>query len=288
MALFIENDFLRVGVKEHGAELTSVKNRRGYEYIWQGDEKFWAKQCPVLFPICGRLHKKTYRYNGKVYKMEAHGFASRSDFKAEKISDTEMAFTLKENEETLAQYPFRFVFSVRYRLENDSLSITYKTENTDDKALFFNFGSHEAYRTEGAFSDWSVEFEKREDLFVNVQPVSGFLNGERKLLRADTKELTMEASLFDEDSVILDGLQSRSVTLKRKGEKVVTVDFEGFDHLLFWTKVGAPYLCIEPWNGIPDYDGFQGDLSEKHGVIRLESGKSYESTHKIRFYDVDF
>ena len=89
-----------------GAEPQSLK-RDGIEYIWQGDEKFWAKQCPVLFPICGRLHKKTYRYNGKVYKMEPHGFASRSDFKAEKISDTEMAFTLKENEETLAQYTFR-------------------------------------------------------------------------------------------------------------------------------------------------------------------------------------
>lgn len=136
MALFIENDFLRVGVKEHGAELTSVKNRRGYEYIWQGDEKFWAKQCPVLFPICGRLHKKTYRYNGKVYKMESHGFASRSDFKAEKISDTEMAFTLKENEETLEQYPFRFVFSVRYRLETTASRLHTKRKTQTTKRSF--------------------------------------------------------------------------------------------------------------------------------------------------------
>lgn len=284
----IENEFLRVEVKEHGAELTGVKNKRGYEYIWQGDEKFWAKQCPVLFPICGRLHDKTYRYNGKTYKMESHGFASRCDFASENLSGTEMVFTLKENAETLAQYPFKFTFSVRFKLENDCLITEYKVENTDDKPIYFNFGSHEAYRTEGAFSDWSIEFEKEEDLYVKVQPVSGFLNGERKLYKPAVKDLVMGPEHFEEDSLIFDGLQSKEVTLKRRGEKVVTVYFDEFENLLVWTKVGAPYLCIEPWNGIPDYYKFDGDLSEKHGVIRLESGKSFAGTHKIRFYDVKF
>ncbi len=282
----IENENLRVEIKEHGAELTSVKNRRGYEFIWQGDKRFWAKQCPVLFPICGRLYDKKYRYEGKTYEMESHGFASRSDFKSEKKSETEAVFTLTENEETLRQYPFRFVFSVIYRLEGDCLVTEYKVENPDTKPMYFNFGSHEAYRTEGQFSDWSIEFEKKEDLYVKVQPKLGFLNGERKLYRAGVKDLVMGAEHFAEDTLILDGLQSKSVTLKHKEEKVVTVFFEGFENLLVWTIVGAPYLCIEPWNGLPDFYGFDGDLSDKRGIVRLDGGKSFSMAHKIRFYDV--
>lgn len=282
----IENGLLRAEIKELGAELTSVKNGKGYEFIWQGDEKFWAKQCPVLFPICGRLIENKYTYEGKTYTMKSHGFASASDFSAEKTAENEVVFTLKENDKTLAQYPFRFVFSVRYRLEGSELFVEYRVKNTDDKTIYFNFGSHEAYRTEGVFEDWSVEFEKKEDLYVDVQPVLGYLNGEIKLFRKDVKDLPMSAELFEEDSVILDKLQSKEITLKHRGERVVSVRFDAFEHLLLWKKPGAPYLCIEPWNGIPDFWGKSGDITKKPCVIALKSGESYAAEHSIRFYDV--
>lgn len=282
----IENEFLRAEIKEHGAELTSVKNKNGYEYLWQGDEKIWAKQCPVLFPVCGRLIDKKYRYGGKTYTLENHGFASSSDFSSSAEGKEKVSFTLTENEKTLARYPFRFRFTVSYALEGDVLAVEYRVDNTDDKDIYFSFGSHEAYKTEGDFGDWSLEFEKQEDLYVKVQPVLGFLNGEKKLFRKDVKELRMANELFDEDSLIFDGLSSQEVTLKRRGMPVVSVRFEPCESLLLWTKPGAPYLCIEPWYGLPDYARTDGDLTKKAGIVRLESGKSYSKTHKIRFYGV--
>ena len=82
MVYYIENDYLRVGVKEYGCELTSVKSKmNGYEYLWQGDESVWYGQSPILFPIVGRLIDDKYSLNGKEYTLAKHGFARKTEWK---------------------------------------------------------------------------------------------------------------------------------------------------------------------------------------------------------------
>lgn len=281
--MVLQNEFLRVEISSRGAELTSVKNKEGYEYIWQADEKIWAKHCPVLFPICGRLIDKKYRYDGKTYEMNSHGFASVSIFREERVSDTEAKFILRESEETLKQYPFRFVFTVRYKLENNALTVEYRVDNPANENLYFSFGAHEAYNTED-FEKWSVEFEKRDDLYLKKQPVLGYLEEGRTPFEKGVKELPLSYALFEKDALIFDDIKSRAAVLKKEGEPVVKVEFADFGELLLWTKVGAPYLCIEPWNGLPDYVGNSGELSEKKGIIELGGGKSFSSVHKITFF----
>ena len=279
----LKNEKLTVLVNEKGAELTSVKNTAGREYIWGADPKFWAKHCPVLFPVCGRLLDMQYTHEGKTYKMGNHGFGQHKVYKAQKLSDTEALFTLHEDEETLAMYPFRFLFSVHYKLDGDAPTITYRAENPDEKPLYFNFGSHEAYATDGNFEDWSVEFERTENLAIKETPVLGYLSDNVIPFRENVKELPLSHKLFENDSLLFDGLKSRRVTLKHNGRPVVEVRFAGFDHLLLWTKVGAPYLCIEPWNGLPDYVYASGELSAKKGILRLNKGRSIAMPHTIRF-----
>ena len=75
----LDNGVISIEIANHGAELKSaVKN--GFEYMWCGDEKYWARTSPVLFPFVGSLKDKCYRYNGKVYSMNQHGFARDSVF----------------------------------------------------------------------------------------------------------------------------------------------------------------------------------------------------------------
>ena len=281
--MILQNEYLRAEIKSRGAELVSVKNTAEYEYIWQADEKIWAKHCPVFFPICGRLVDKKYTYGGKTYEMNSHGFASTSIFREELVSETEAKFILTESEETLKQYPFRFVFTVRYALEKNTLSVEYRVENPAKEDLYFSFGAHEAYNAEN-FEKWSVELEKKEDLYLKKQPVLGYLEEGRQLFEKNVKELPLTYKLFENDALIFDGLQSRSVLLKRDGTPVVKVEFSDFKELLLWTKVGAPYLCIEPWNGLPDYVGGSGEFSEKKGIIRLGGGKTFSAVHKITFF----
>ena len=170
----LKNEKLTVQIKEYGAEIASVKNAAGREYFWRGDAKIWSGQAPILFPICGRLLNRAYRLGDKTYTMNSHGFARRKTFSCTKISDMCAVFTLCDDEETRAQYPFAFRFSVRYELCGDTLQITNEVENTGDKTMYFNFGSHEAYAADGNFEDWSVEFAKTENLRVMEQPILGY------------------------------------------------------------------------------------------------------------------
>mgnify|MGYP002799089723 CR=1 FL=1 len=281
----LKNEKLTVLIKEFGAEIASVKNAAGREYFWCGDKKFWGGQAPVLFPVCGKLLNLAFRHKGKTYTMKGHGFARNKTFRAEKIGDTCAVFTLCDDEETRAQYPFAFRLSVRYELNGESIVITNSVENTGDETMYFNFGSHEAYAADGNFEDWSVEFEKTENLRILEQIGPAYLTGRVLPFRDGVKELKLSYAMFEEASLAFDKIQSRAATLKCCGKPVVHVDFTGFDQLLLWTKPNAPFICIEPWNGVPDYIDTDGDLSHKRGILALEAGKTYSMPHTLQFFD---
>ena len=281
----LKNEKLTVLIKEFGAEIASVKNAAGREYFWCGDKKFWGGQAPVLFPVCGKLLNLAFRHKGKTYTMKGHGFARNKTFRAEKIGDTCAVFTLCDDEETRAQYPFAFRLSVRYELNGESIVITNSVENTGDETMYFNFGSHEAYAADGNFEDWSVEFEKTENLRILEQIGPAYLTGRVLPFRDGVKELKLSYAMFEEASLAFDKIQSRAATLKCCGKHVVQVDFAGFDQLLLCTKPNAPFICIEPWNGVPDYVDADGELSHKRGILALEAGKTYSMPHTLQFFD---
>ena len=76
----LDNGVLEINVASKGAELISIKDETGKEYLWQGDEKYWGRQSPILFPFVGRLKKQEYTYEGKKYPMMQHGFARDMEF----------------------------------------------------------------------------------------------------------------------------------------------------------------------------------------------------------------
>ena len=55
----IKNDQLTLEISSLGAELQSIKDANGNEYLWDGDAKYWGKRSPLLFPIVGGLWKDT-------------------------------------------------------------------------------------------------------------------------------------------------------------------------------------------------------------------------------------
>lgn len=278
----LKNDKLCVRIAERGAEIVSVKNAAGHEYIWQADPAFWAKHCPVLFPVCGRLRNFEYTYQGKWYKMGTHGFAQRKIFAATHEGNSAL-FVLREDEETLAEYPFRFELRIRYTLEGNTLHADVCVYNPDEEPLYCNFGSHEGYATEN-FSEWSVQFEKEEDLVLSEQE-GCYLTGNTIPYAKNVRTLHLDHKMFENDALLFYGLSSRKVTLLNGEKPVVSVEFAPFEHLLLWTKPGAPYLCIEPWNGIPDYADADGDLTHKKEILRIGGGQEKQMRHSITFHD---
>ncbi len=279
----IKNEFLTVTINSFGAELYSIKNNVGYEYLWQGNPDVWSGRAPVLFPIVGGLLNDEFIYEGTSYKMEKHGFARLSDFEVELVEENKAVFLLKNNDELRKSYPFEFEFRVIFTLNKNNLEVEYKVNNIDNKDIYFSFGAHEAYSCPGGLNGYYVEFEKQEPL-ARYFVTGNFINGEKAPLPMEGNKLYMKDEFFEDDAIILPSIASKKVWIKSEDNAhIVEVDYNGFENLLIWTKPGAEYLCIEPWDGIPDYLDSDRDFKNKKGIITLSEGNVYSLTHTIKF-----
>lgn len=72
----IQNKTASAEIESLGAQLMSLKNAEGTEYLWQGDPAFWSSRAPVLFPTVGNVRGGTTIINGKPYALKRHGFAA--------------------------------------------------------------------------------------------------------------------------------------------------------------------------------------------------------------------
>lgn len=282
----IDNGILKVNVKPKGAELCSIQSiTEGTEYIWQADPRFWARHSPLLFPIIGRLNRGLCRINDKEYKIPMHGFVMDSLFDIVFKEPDKLAFQLEDNEQTREVYPYKFKLTVEYCLSENRLGVGFQVRNETNTDMFFSIGGHPAFACpieDGlAFTDYYLKFNKHEVADRWYIENGGIGRNERFLDNKNTIRLTND--LFEQDALIFKGLKSNAVTLKsHKGTKAVTVDFPGFTHLGIWSKgKGAPYVCIEPWFGLDDPVGFEGDIKEKEGILSLKPGETFSCVYTI-------
>lgn len=210
--IILSNDIMSVTISLMGAQMTGVK-KYGKELLWQGDPSVWAGQAPVLFPLCGGLKDGIYTYLGKEYSIEKHGFARKSEFKVESNSRTQAVFMISSDEETKKQYPFDFQFRIIYTLNDTELSVEYKVSNLTDGPMYYSVGSHEAYSCPGGIENYTLLFDKKEELLSNLV-LDGLISRRCISLGENTDKLKLSYDLFDFDSVIFSSLKSDKVTLK--------------------------------------------------------------------------
>src|ERR1035438_1643176 len=123
----LENNYLRVIAREHGAELTSVFDKKhNIEHLWQADPHFWGWHAPVLFPVIGRCLNDEIEIDGEQFRMAKHGFARNANFRLLDLTETSIVFSLKNNEQWQKIYPFKFEFLIRYKLEENALVVSYE------------------------------------------------------------------------------------------------------------------------------------------------------------------
>ena len=278
----LSNGILSVEIATTGAEILSVE-KNGFENMWNADPQFWQGHAPILFPICGQLKDNKYTFCGKEYEMDMHGFASKSEFTVESATDTSATFLLKSNEETLAMYPFLFEFRAKYTLNENKLVIEYITKNTDNKKMYFSIGSHEAYACPEGIEEYSLVFDNPEDL-ENSLLTGPLLNHTHDNDFGVTDELPLKYRQFDIDTLIFEKLKTKKVTLKnRNTNRQIIVYFDDADILCIWTVDKAGYLCIEPWNGAPDFIDTDGDITKKAYIIDIDPGVTDTKKHIIEF-----
>ena len=282
MTHILENHHLRVVIDDHGAQLLSiVEKSSGTEYLWQGDARYWRDRAILLFPVCGRLTEGRYTVNGKSYNMNIHGFIRNVDLTVEHEDSTTLTLSYRDTEDSREQYPYAFLYEVCFTLTDSTIRHTFRVTNTGETELPFGIGGHPGFNVPLAkntdFTDYYLEFGK-------VAPARKLILTDKCFMTDKTEPFPLEDGriyhlhhdMFDHDAIFLRDMDT-SVTLKSdKTSRAVTVSYTNMPYLGLWhcPRTEAPYLCIEPWNGLPADQDVVDDMATKKYMNRLEPGKS--------------
>lgn len=272
----IENEYLSAQIDDMGAQLHSLITKdNGIEYIWQGNPDIWYGQAPVLFPTIGQLAEDKFRYDGREYPMQKHGFARKMLFEVADVEGARAVFILRSNEETLEMFPFAFEFEVCFELVGRAIKVTHTVKNLDDKTMYFCCGAHPGFNCE--IGD-CLEFEESEEgaQVEKIDKENIIIGTKFDVDLEDGKRLVLTENLFNEDALIFSDLNSSVVTLRCNDGRAVRFDFGDAPFLGIWAKPNAPYVCIEPWYGVNDDRIRYEDISEKRGIQSLEPEETFD------------
>lgn len=275
MAVYsINNSFLEVKVNSLGAELISLLTSDGTELLWQASKDIWSRFAPVLFPIVGRLKNNSYAYNESNYVLSQHGFARDKEFVLIEQSNSCLKFELTADEATLELFPFHFSLIIAYTLKDNTLDVSYKIFNPDNKELLFSIGAHPGFSTM-RFSDENIH-----DYYLEIDGLTrltaerlqdGLLSGSTYNIDLDKGVMPLSIELFNNDALVFKNNQINSIRLKSKKSKdIIEMICKDWPYFGIWTKKGCDkFVCLEPWYGITDTTNSKGELQSKEGIIKL-------------------
>lgn len=288
MIYSLENSKLKITASTHGAELHSITGKdENTEFLWNGNPEYWKYHAPHLFPIIGKLINSKYRVDGNVYELPSHGIARISEFEFLSQTEDSVTFELKYNDESLKIYPYKFSLQVKYTLEDNSVITEYKVINLDNKDICFSVGGHPAFMcpidSNDSLEDCYLEFEKKENASAMLINKDVYISYDRKEYLNNTNILPLSKELFKNGLFIFDKLESDKISIKSKNnKKSLCVEFEGFPYIGMWSpEKGAPFMCIEPWFGHPDYEDFKGEFKDREGSVEVKSGESFTASYKF-------
>ena len=273
-----------------GAEMSSfVAN--GIEYIWQGDPQIWSGHGPILFPIIGFIKDGKTRISGKEYEITKHGFVRYASFEIVEKGINFVVLSYQANNETRKQYPFEFKLFVRYEINSSGFQTTFTIENNDEHDMPICLGGHPAFNCpiekEASFTDYDVCFAEKEDGENTLVNEKGLLSGKEILpsLR-DFGKISLNHTYFDtKDTLLLTNLKSRSVKLINRNTGCgINFDFDSFPVLAIWSKpnVNAPYVCLEPWLGLPDPAQGETAMEDKEHAVIIKPKHSIKLSYQMQ------
>lgn len=271
-----------------GGELTGYL-KDGIQYVWQGDPTYWSGHAPVLFPVVCALKNGNVIIEGKACNIPKHGIARKREFTLSSKTEDAVVFSLSANEDSLSMYPFRFELTVAHRLLENGFTTTYTVTNADKREMPFCIGGHPGFncplhKGEG-FEEYELLFDQAENIKALYTDDGTLLNRENEVQLIESgRRIPLCYKDFDRDAFILDGLRSRGVRLVHKDTgKGLYFTFNGFSALGVWTPplTKAPFLCLEPWAGLPALTDETGEFLDKPYVTVLQPGKTISFSYTM-------
>ena len=290
MNYILSNEYYDVTLSTYGAEIISIKNKDGYEYLWQAFGNYWDRHAPLLFPICGSLKDNTYTYMGKEYSLHLHGFAEDVDFEVKENSDTKIVFVLKSNDATREVYPFDFTFEAHYELSGRDINLSVYVKNNSNYAMPYMFGWHPAFvlPTEDGqdIEDYKIDFHGVDKLNWREFPPKNLERIEFVDFPLENGEYRLsEEQIYKNDTLVLSGHTNES-TLYADGHpfSVYMKWSQNLPVLCIWKEDNneTKFICIEPWSNVPMGSKLPADFATKP-MNKLLPGQVEKYDYTVRF-----
>lgn len=155
--------------------------------------------------------------------------------------------------------------------------------------MYFSLGSHPAFNLPfagGAFENHYILWEREEDMERFYFKDGLLVAGKSDQASHSRRILSLSRNTFDSGPLIFMNPNSREFSLRNSlNNRAIKVVTDGVPYFALWSKPdGAPFVCIEPWHGIPDWSNASGNLVEKEGIIPLDAGLSWSSGYRIEIH----
>lgn len=281
---------------KEGAELISFK-LNGEEKIHQGEacvnengKIYWKRHYPVLFPMVGKCKQNKTIINGKTYEMQKDGFVKNMTFEPISKLDNFHSYILKSENKLIDKYPYEFSLLVTYRTDENRLTTIYKVTNEGDVDMPFGIGAKPAFKIsmqDLEKGNYYLEFEQEEEKIHFLYLVDGLVGIEyAKNIMIDKKRIPLNSHIFDHDAIIMKGLKSKRISLKKKKEEkpILNLYYEGFPYVAIWSKPKAPFISIAPWMSTSDSINGTGVFRQKTDILLLPPKQEFECKYTVEFF----
>lgn len=289
MAVYeISNGVISILVESRGAELKSLRTvENEKEYFWQGDPEYWVRSSPILFPITGALNGGTYRLDGTEYALPRHGFVKDKECSLVSQRENEIWFCLEADEETKAVYPYDFKLEIGYRLEGKSLQVLWRVNNCSEQTMYFSIGGHPGFlcsvQNNVKEDPCYIVFEGLDRIRSTIIEKDGLYGDRERIYELEDEMVPLVKDLFADDTLVLEDHQVRKVYLLNPEKKpFLSVSLDA-PVLAVWSPVKetSPFVCIEPWYGICDRSGYQGNLEDRKWTNQAAPGECFSAGYTI-------
>ena len=213
-----------------------------------------------------------------------HGFARDKAFCCVEATADSVTHRLEADEATRAIYPYDFRLTVTHRLEGARLRVEWTVENPGHERMYFSIGGHPGFLLPDGVrkEDCAILFPGAEALtYISASP-AGYALPERHALalvdgRAPYQEDVPDTWIFEDGQVKRVGIATPD------GKPFAMLDCGQFPMLAVWANPKGPFICLEPWFGRTDDEGFTGTIDQKKGIQSLEPGEEKEISWTMEF-----
>ncbi len=287
----LENAYLRLTIAEQGAEMKSlIELATGREILWQGNKEFWDGTSPILFPNTGRYWQGHFRHNGKEYEQSLHGFVRHRLWTVTKKEDDTATFTYTSTEEDLKAYPFPFRLHATYTLKAKEVVVDFEVENLGNEEMLFQIGGHPGFNVrtyEDEADNYGCIRVEGKATHVLRAGEGGCMESERyDIPKNDEGFIPVTVETFANEALIFEENEADFVTLFDSRQRPIVAVRCPSPATLIWVPQGqkAPFVCVEPWWGLPDSIGFTGELSERRYMQKATSDNPWKGSYSFTIF----